>query len=474
VLLRILPPGASRVLHRASPRFALRLVLLSWLACAEGGTIVPTYLANAPDALGVTRAAAPAKLSQLLGDLDREYVPPRPTLLQTQSKLGILGADLGFSFLHQGRLYFYFCDADTPDVDPARPRDADAVAYVDTFAPGQPLELKFLVDPDGRWHAVTLDGQAQGSDRGPDTGFSDGQHLWAFYYVDPTEAGGGGGVSKLARSDDGGFSFHSVLDVPSPMEFVMPRVMDTVDVPGLDSLWSDTQTLLMWGRNGVSPPILAAAPLDRVGDLSSWVYYAPYGAPQTGSAWSSRVEDASHVYTPSEDYNCRGPFSVLPLPQMQRWIMLERCARTATFLHDTVQLRVAGAMLGPWSPPITPAFFDSTLDQGLGHFIHCSPSDQDAGLCAPDPDYTPYAAGSAYSDGDFGYGDTGNTPPRETEGGSRVGMGLDVGGWPYGPFPIEPMTTWDATSSTARLYFLMSTLNPYTVMMMQADLVLQP
>jgi|SRR5579859_139253 len=223
------------------------LLALPWLACDESGTrvcaVAPVPAAcvpSGPVALGVQRCGTPAKLYQLLGELDRQYDPPQATCLQTESRLGIVGADLGFSFLHQGRLYFYFCDVDTPDMEPTRPRDADAIAYVDvgSLRPDQPLDLKFLLDPDGRWHAITLDGLPQGSDRGPDSGFSDGEHLWVFYYVDPHQ-GGGQGYARLARSDDGGFSFTTVLAVPKHMEFVMPRVMSTADVPGLSALWSD-------------------------------------------------------------------------------------------------------------------------------------------------------------------------------------------------------------------------------------------
>jgi hypothetical protein len=442
--------------------WAALAVGLTWVACDDSGTVVG-------EALGVRRVGPPTKLFQILGDVDREGPTPQPTFLRTQSTVGILGADLGFSFLHQGRLYFYFGDTDTPDFDLARPRDADSIAYAEVPAPGAPLELQFLVDADGRWHAVTLDGVPQGSNEVPVSGFSDGQNLWAFYYVHPTERGGGGGYVRLARSTDGAFSFETVLRLPPEMQFVMPRVVATSSVQGLGASWPDAQTLLAWSRSGVQPPVVAAAPLGRVADASAWRYRVSDGS------WAPEMPTSpAFVYPPPTDYNCRGPFSVFPVDAMGRWLMLERCAGVPGVSDDTLQMRVATDALGPWVGPIV--LFDPTTDGAIGTFMHqaCDPNAAAGPAACIDTDYTPKTCCAA-TNGEFGYvlDDGGNSAPAG-DAGTVVGMGPEQSSWPYAPFPIEPLTQWDPSSSTTTVTFLMSTLNPYTVMMMQVALARDP
>jgi hypothetical protein len=445
------------------PSFAL-LVLAVAAACDQRGTLL-SAVPNAPDTFGVQRLGPPQKVDQLLGDLDRQYSPPQPTHLRTESTVGLLGADLGYPVLHQGKLFLFFADGLTPTYDERRPKDSDLLATVDAPTPGQPLDLQFLTDPSGRWQPLTLDGVPQGSNHVPVSGFSDGQRLWLFYYVDPTLSGGGGGYQKLSVQTDPG-RFQTVVDVPIEMEFTVPRVVATSSVPSLPSDWPDAQTLAMWGRSHTSPPTLAVAPLSGVGDLSTWRYYAPFAG---DGPWSPHVEESAQIYTAQDGYDCRGPFSVVPLPPMQRWVILERCV--PSFIH----MRVAESILGPWSPPIT--LVDSVGEGGAGTFMHkgCDPTAPpgDAKACV-DANVTPGAC-CDYTFGKYGYMDHGElVAPTDDPGEAFVGRTMTDDSRPYAPFVVEPMTTWDAPSSTATVYFLMSTSNPYTVMTMSARLSLAP
>jgi len=236
-------------------------------------------------------------------------------------------------------------------------------------------------------------------------------------------------------------------------------------VPSLPADWSDPQALVMWGRSHTSPPTLAVAPLGTLGDLSTWRYYAPF-APD--APWSSNIANASQVYAGESGYDCRGPFSVVPIAPMGRWVMLERCV--PSFIH----MRVAESMLGPWSPPIT--LFDSIGDGGAGTFMHkgcnATQADPSAKDFCIDRNVTPSVC-CDYTFGSYGYMDDGVLKaPADDPGQSQVGRDPASDSRPYAPFVVEPMTQWDPASSTATLYFLMSTSNPYTVMMMRAPIAL--
>jgi hypothetical protein len=48
------------------------------------------------------------KICQLIGDVDLQF--GTPTISQTLTRAGVSGTDLGFSFEHNGKLYFLFGD----------------------------------------------------------------------------------------------------------------------------------------------------------------------------------------------------------------------------------------------------------------------------------------------------------------------------------------------------------------------------
>jgi len=454
------------------------------VSCDDSGTVVAVPLPNAPDSFGVERVGQPTKLYQLLGELDLQYHPPQPTPLRTETTVGIVGADLGFSFLHRGRLVFLFGDTiPTPQASPLpvgnggdasgnstpctglRPRDADSLAFLDdpgSAGGGAPVPLRYPLAPDGFYQPVTLDGVPRCTNEVPQSGFSDGSSMYIFYYLDPLIDHG---RAVLAISSDDSPAFHSLVSLPYPMAFVAPRVVQTADVPGLAALWSDPQSVLMWGRWRVHPPILAAAPLGRIGDLSSWRYSVLSSDGTLG--WGPDIDSAPEVYTPDATYNCRGPFTVIPVPEMQRWLMIEQClppeeGHFPPVYLGQIQVRVATNALGPWSPRIV--LYDQDADHGLCHYVHrkCVPAvvDLSDSICTKLEDAGANAESLPCCDDDY-------TP-------STYGFGpCDGTSFPYGAFPMEPLSTWDASSSTLTLYSLLSTFNPYTSVVMKEQLGLE-
>jgi len=43
--------------------------------------------------------------------MDRSFRPPKPTVNQTATRYGLVAADLGYSFEHDGKAFFLFGDA---------------------------------------------------------------------------------------------------------------------------------------------------------------------------------------------------------------------------------------------------------------------------------------------------------------------------------------------------------------------------
>jgi hypothetical protein len=98
---------------------------------------------------------------------------------------------------------------------------------------------------------------------------------------------------------------------------------------------------------------------------------------------------------------------------------------------EGINLRSSRCPWGPWSE--SSIVFDPWRDGGYGHFIHVSWQSERV--------------------------DNVSDPGRENESGEA-----------YGPYVISPFTKGDAGRST--IYFTISTLNPYTVVLMKAELEL--
>jgi hypothetical protein len=410
----------------------------------------PTPLANASGAPTVVRASVPEKLFQLVGDLDREFAPAAPTPLRTESSVGLVGTDLGYAVIHKNRMYLLFGDAlpRAPFDAKKRTPDADVIGFVDLSrgTPAPPtrdggIDLQFFTDTDGQYVPVRLDGATLGINQVPTSGFSDGVHFFAFFYVDANP-----GRSILGVSDDDAKTFRTLTLVPADrMGFIVPQLVSTTDVPALSKSIADARSVLMYARPRTQENetlFAAAAPLSTLADTTTWRYYAPRrdGTP----AWSEDVADARGIFTRDADDKCRGPFWLDRIPGLDKWVLLERC------LPAKITFRVADDRLGPWSAAQT--LYDRDADGGLCKFMHK--------LC--DPSVTDERAPNACCDADY-------QPQLYCKFGPNQG---DVR--PYGPNVLLPYGSWDEATSTATIYFLMSVLNPYSPMVMKGTLRLSP
>jgi hypothetical protein len=109
------------------------------------------------------------KISQLIGDVDRQT--HQPTMRRTVARYQLQGTDLGYSFEHQGKIYFLF-----GDTLGAQGHALDSIAVVDGAAgaadPEHGVRLDFLTARAGLYLTVEPPGLSMGAFEVPTAGLS--------------------------------------------------------------------------------------------------------------------------------------------------------------------------------------------------------------------------------------------------------------------------------------------------------------
>jgi hypothetical protein len=395
-------------------------------------------LPRASDELRATSANPPTlvryvpgssqKVCQLTGEFDRER--QEFTLNRTESRFGVVGTDLGASFEHGGRIYFFFGDTISARSDRERGREGqrregrgnDSVAFTDDFNPDDCLSLQFVTGPDGRFRSPQVPGVSLLGFEVPTGGFSTGEAMYVFFTTDHSEQRVMG-RSILARSTTNAQSFE-FLHTVSRDKFIniAPVVVDNSEIPGLPE--DEGRGVLLWASSTYrrSDPYLAYLPLESVADREAWRFFAgldPRGMPR----WSPRESEAVPLFS----HPCIGELSVAWNPFLERWLMLYNCSDPRG-----INFRVAERPWGPWSE--AQVLFHPWEDNGYCYFMHVS---WDVHRC-----------------------DSVHDPGRE-----RVWSGE------YGPYVIPQFFTGNGNSTT--IYFVMSTWNPYNVVLMRSELQLE-
>jgi len=352
------------------------------------------------------------KISQVIGETDRQR--GRPAENQTETRAGLRGTDLGASFEYKGRLVFLF--GDTWPVGPNtedRPVDGDAIAFCTDKNPEDGLPLEFVKATDGKYEAVHIPGVSLGGFEVPTGGFSANGHMYAVYTTDHSRGPLGEimGRSVIARSDDGRH-WEKVFDLSrSHFINVSPVVVNAQDVSGLPVKSGKVVLFFASGREyRRSSPRLACLPISEVEHPSALRYW-------DGNGWSRSESDAQPLVVHEEV----GEISAAWSPQLRLWLMTYNSAHPRGIV-----LRTAPSPTGPWSDP--KILFDPQKD-GYGKFMHIA-------------------------NGKDGMSD----PGREGDWGGE-----------YGPYLIP--SYFKAIDRGVRIYFTMSTWNPYAVVLMKADVV---
>jgi Domain of unknown function (DUF4185) len=366
------------------------------------------------------------KVIQLTGDIDRET--GQKTLNETGARFGIYGTDLGVSFLHDGKLYFLFGDTNRRRGKPGLPAtampgedyneaatDYDAIAYTTNDRAYGGIMLSF------NSHFPHLDNVDQMTGEHPIEGFSIGEYMYVFFTTDLNSETLSPERSILARSNDGGIHFDKPIYTLSTDKFihVSAQVIDNHIIEGLPERTGEG--LLIWGtgEHRKSDVYLAYIPLDGIANRSSLRFFSgnEEGDPSK-PVWTHDESNAKPLF-PAE---CAGELSVRWNYYLEKWIMLYNCELCNT---RGVIVRLADVPWGPWSTP--KIIFDP--EDGYGKFIHDEPGKDNL-----------------------------NDPTRD---------GPDDKGHEYGPYQMAPYSTGIKGRYT-KIYFTLSTWNPYQVMQMSA------
>ena len=368
--------------------------------------------------LGTTR-----KVCQLTGQYDRAL--RQPAFNETASQCGLVGTDLGFSFVHQGVLWFLFGDT-LPD-----PNAGDSVAWTDDELPEPGVHLNFVKRSDGRFTSPVINtGISTEAFEVPVAGFSAGEEMYVFYTTDHFREDGQDlmGRSVLCRADGDPTNLDYLYDVSILNEGgkfinVSPVVVPNGTVSGLPV---DGDVLLVWGsgRYRQSDPYLACVPLDNVEDRSQWRYFTGREAGVGQVHWSGSEADAVALFGHPQI----GELSVTWNAPLGLWLMLYNAGAPRG-----INFRVAAGPWGPWT--LEQLVFDPTT--AYGQFMHQSWDASTAGQVGTDQLYDP-------------------------------GRGTVWGG-EYGPYVIDRYTQGVGKQCCA-IYFTMSVWNPYNAMLMTTHL----
>jgi hypothetical protein len=369
------------------------------------------------------------KVCQVIGDVDQERA--EVTVNQTATRIGLAGSDLGASVQHGAGIYYFFGDTNpSGDLSGDRPFGGDSIAFSDDPSPDDCIRLDFVRAPDALYRSPSLPGISLSSFEVPTGGFSAQGKLYVFFTTESSEARVMG-RSFLASSANGGRDFTYLYDVSRDKFInVAPVVVDHTSVPGLPPLPATGGTgageagVLLWGSGAYreSDPYLAWAPLAAIEQRSAWRYFAGVDPASGRPRWSEGEADAVPLFANP----CIGELSAGWNPILEAWLLLYNCHEPRGIIY-----RVAGAPWGPWSDAAL--LFDPGVDGGYCHFIH---TNWDAEMC-----------------------DSVHDPGREREWGGE-----------YGPYLINAYI--GGGGGRAIIFFLMSTWNPYTVVLMQATLEL--
>jgi hypothetical protein len=364
------------------------------------------------------RAHRAQKIAQLTGEFDREgwngKGTPEYAFNRTESRFAIIGTDLGISFTHHDRMYFLF--GDTWRVGHSVPNDdLDAIAYSNDKNANGGVKLTFLPRP------PLVPGISQAAFEVPLDGVSWDSNMYAFFSTNHRQVGKYAqmGRSILARSNNDGLDFRGLYEV-SRYKFVNVSTM-IVD-PHAHGLPGDGPQLVIFGsgRYRSSDVYLATKPAAELDEPGGLLFYA---GGLDKPAWSPDEEDAVPLF----GEGCVGELSVRWNPLLSAWVCLYNADwpadRTAV---GGIVMRWARRPYGPWSP----GDLVFSVNDGLGKFMHL-----------PGADHTQEGFGSDRS--------------------------ADLGGM-YGPYQIPQYTRRSGTG--VKIYFTMSTANPYQVMLMTANI----
>jgi Domain of unknown function (DUF4185) len=411
---------------------ALGLLLGVWTLSAK---IQPTTRVSVPRAfparaafVAVPSATEPVlryvpgstiKVEQLLGEEDKQL--HQPTLGRTVTRYGIEGTDLGNSFEHGGRVYFLFGDT-VGRLD----RALDTIATTDADDPESGVRLDFLKSGSD-YLTIQPPGISMGAFEVPVAGISLGGQVYV--------------VVSTNHSPDRSTDRSVLTKFAPPASFQPLRTISQLPEGHFVkmSLHSEPGTIagpppggpfiLVWGTGPYrrSDAYLSIVPAAQFESGKGTRYFAGL---DVGSApiWSEKESDSRAIV----QNGTMGDLSVTWCKDLGLWLMTydsrEPAPRGILFSYSRTPW-------GLWSEP--QIIFNAVRDGAVGKFIHNPRANPDDGLAGP-------VIGK------------GQANPRAVHGGA------------YAPYVIERWTK--VQGSELSIYYVLSTWNPYVVVLMKSRL----
>jgi hypothetical protein len=292
-----------------------------------------------------------------------------------------------------------------------RPGARDSLASTASRDPHR-IELDFLRDNKGSWLSLDVPGVRLAEFEVPTHGVSIGGKMYVLFTTDHSQKKTMG-RSVLAASADGGRHFRKLYDL-STTRFINV------------AFWQVDPWLYIFGsgdyrKSSVCLARVRQADIENKAAVEYFTGLSREGSPR----WSKYEDDAVTLFS----HNVVGELSVAYCGPLNQYVMLYNSTEPRGIV-----MRSAKEPWGKWSDATV--IFDPWKDKGYGHFMHISEKSR------PTADKL-------------------SDPGRDNEWGGE-----------YGPFIMARYTTGEA--GKCRIYFTMSTWNPYQVVVMQADLKLEP
>lgn len=453
---------------------AIAFAAVAALNTSQGGGPNTGVKANSPPALALLGKSE--KICQLDGEKD--WASGAYTAARTMMNAGLDAADLGYPVEHNGKLLFFFGDSWPPKhpggaAGEVPPDDAVGVT-TRTRTPDSSgcVGLKIQTSAPKTFARATVTGPIsihQGFFNVPSGAVDVAGKLYAFFWTNhcdqpsklmpspsaplapPTASAAcpesaqrnSIGQSVLARSHDDGLTFTVPTAkskvVSMPIGFVYTTAIDAMTIPGVPAKQRLGVFILGVPRYRASVPYLAFVPEKSFADPSTWKFFSgrSHGKPKwvSADAWAKNSGATwappghAELFAPGSNVErCIGEFSITWNAPLQSWLLLYNCG-------GTIEARIASAPWGPWSAP--------------------------SGLIA--------AGSSLYCTlimGPTGCGAQRNFWP-------KTKLGKFVPGGFYAPFVLDRYTL-DAsagrTTRAATIFWVVSTWNPYEVIVMRTTL----
>jgi uncharacterized protein DUF4185 len=360
------------------------------------------------------------KVEQILGEEDKER--HQPTLSRTVSRYGIQGTDLGYSFDHDGRAYFLFGDT-VGKLD----RALDTMATTDARDPEAGVRLDFLTVGGGDYLTIQPPGISMGAFEVPVSGISLGGQIYVVVSTDHS-ADRSTDRSVLTKfTPPAKFQpLRTVSQLPAGRFVKMSLHAEPGTIPGLPP---GGPFVIVWGTGAYRQSdaylsVVSAAEFETGKGTRYFSGLNATGAP----AWSETESDAKPIVS----NGTMGDLSVTWCNDLSLWLMTydsrPPAARGILFSYSRTPW-------GPWSEP--QVIFNPMRDGAIGKFIHNPNARPDDGLAGP-------VIGKGQAD------------PGAVRGGE------------YAPYVVERFTK--VQDSELNLYYVLSTWNPYVVVLMKSRL----